>query len=67
MPLKRIKLRWIPIHIMKNIEEIIMNELDIVVTWIVCGAVAICGLCTNNIEAVVTLVLPIIMYMICVR
>lgn len=44
-----------------------MNELDIVVTWIVCGAVAICGLCTNNIEAVVTLVLPIIMYMICVR
>ena len=44
-----------------------MNELDIVVAWIVCGAVTICGLCTNNIEAVVTLVLPIIMYMICVR
>lgn len=55
------------IHTMKNIDEIIMNELDIVVAWIVCGAVTICGLCTNNIEAVVTLVLPIIMYMICVR
>ena len=52
---------------MKNIDEIIMNELDIVVAWSVCGAVTICGLCTNNIEAVVTLVLPIIMYMICVR
>ena len=52
---------------MKNIDEIIMNELDIVVAWIVCGAVTICGLCTNNIEAVLTLVLQIIMYMICVR
>jgi hypothetical protein len=67
MPPKRLKLMSNLIHTMKNIEEIIMNELDIVVAWIVCGAVAICGLCTNNIEAVVTLVLPIIMYMICVR
>lgn len=67
MPPKRLKLMSNLIHTMKNIEEIIMNELDIVVAWIVCGAVAICGLCTNNIEAVVTLVLSIIMYMICVR
>lgn len=67
MPPKRLKLMSNLIHTMKNIEEIIMNELDIVVAWIVCGAVAICGLCTNNIEAVVTLVLPIVMYMICVR
>lgn len=44
-----------------------MNRLHVIMAWIVCGAVAICGLCTNNIEAVITLVLPIIMYMICVR
>lgn len=35
--------------------------------WIVCGAVAICGLYTNNLEAVAMLALPFIMYMTRVR
>ena len=44
-----------------------MSKLHIIMAWIVCGAVAICGLCTNNIEAVATLALPFIMYMIRIR
>lgn len=44
--------------------EIIMSKLHIIMEWIVCGAVEICGLCTNNIEVVAALALPFIMYMI---
>lgn len=41
-----------------------MNRLHIIMAWIVCGAVAICGICTNNIESVAVLALPFIMYML---
>ncbi len=44
-----------------------MNRLHIIMAWIVCGAVAICGLYTNNLEAVAMLALPFIMYMTRVR
>ena len=44
-----------------------MNRLHIIMAWIVCGAVAICGLYTNNLEAVAMLTLPFIMYMTRVR
>ena len=44
-----------------------MSKLHIIMAWIVCGAVAICGLCTNNIEAVAVLALTFIMYMIRIR
>lgn len=44
-----------------------MSKLHIIMAWIVCGVVAICGLCTNNIEVVSVLMFPFIMYMMRIR